>query len=213
MLARMIKFCYYITIVGAFSANMMVVSHTTALSVLGAGLALRGPDGSMMTATDGLYDERKSVFYVFGVGLVCTVSSVILCVWLILRWEAALVCMSVTVFTCHKIYSNYTRVVQKFYFNENETVDFTDIFEGPAAIQAVEVPKSNRGQRIHRRNDMDHGSSRGGTNTSSNGNRRFRRGELSSDDEVNRFVDRRARRRQRPASADGSSEDTDLLIV
>mmetsp|Transcript_4199 Transcript_4199/g.6369 ORF Transcript_4199/g.6369 Transcript_4199/m.6369 type:complete len:283 (-) Transcript_4199:64-912(-) len=139
-IARGIKFIYYITIVAAFCANMMVVSHTTALSVLGAGMALRGPDGSMMTATDGLYDERRSVFYVFGVGLACTVGSVVLCVWLILSWEAALVCMGVTILTCRRIYNNYTRVVDRFDFDENETVDFTDIFEGPAAIRAVNVP-------------------------------------------------------------------------
>jgi len=139
-IARGIKFIYYITIVAAFCANMMVVSHTTALSVLGAGMALRGPDGSMMTATDGLYDERHSVFYVFGVGLVCTVGSVVLCVWLILSWEAALVCMGVTILTCRRIYNNYTRVADRFDFDENETVDFTDIFEGPAAIRTVNVP-------------------------------------------------------------------------
>mmetsp|Transcript_275 Transcript_275/g.446 ORF Transcript_275/g.446 Transcript_275/m.446 type:complete len:282 (-) Transcript_275:62-907(-) len=140
MFARCIKFCYYITIVAAFCANMLVVSHTTSLSVLGAGMALRGPDGSMMTATDGLYDERNSVFYVFGVGLACTVGSVVLCVWLILSWESALVCMGVTIMTCRRIYRNYVRVVDRFDYDENETVDFTDIFEGPAAIRAVSVP-------------------------------------------------------------------------
>lgn len=103
-------------------------------------MALRGPDGSMMTATDGLYDERNSVFYVFGVGLACTVGSVVLCVWLILSWESALVCMGVTIMTCRRIYRNYVRVVDRFDYDENETVDFTDIFEGPAAIRAVSVP-------------------------------------------------------------------------
>ena len=116
---------------------MMVVSHTTALSVLGAGLALRGPDGSMMTATDGLYDERKVVFRAFCIGLAATVGSVVLCVWLILKWEAALVCMIVTAYTCYRIWANYKRVYQRFSYDESETVDFTDIMEGPAAIQAI----------------------------------------------------------------------------
>lgn len=48
---RALKVLYYGIIVAAFCANMIVVSHTTNLSVLGGGLALRGPDGSMMTAT------------------------------------------------------------------------------------------------------------------------------------------------------------------
>ena len=116
---------------------MMVVSHTTALSVLGAGLALRGPDGSMMTATDGLYEERTVVFRAFSVGLASTVGSVVLCVWLILRWEGAIVCMSITAYTCYRIWTNYHRVYNRFAYDESETVDFRDIMEGPAAIQAV----------------------------------------------------------------------------
>ena len=137
MVARAIKFFYYITIVSAFCSNMMVVAHTTALSVLGAGLALRGPDGSMMTATDGLYEERTALFSIFGAGLACTVGSVVLCVWLILHWEAALVCMAVTLYTCRKIYINYCRVLKRFHFDESQTVDFHDIFEGPAAIRVM----------------------------------------------------------------------------
>jgi hypothetical protein len=132
-----LKFTYYIVIITGFCCNMMVVAHTTALSVLGAGLALRGPDGSMVTATDGLYEERKQVFKVFGYGLSCTVSSVVICVWLVLQWEAALVCMCVSSYTCYKIYSSYKRVVTLFEYDESETVDFTDIFDGPAAIRGV----------------------------------------------------------------------------
>lgn len=139
---RILKFGYYFTIVSAFCANMMVVSHTTALSVLGAGLALRGPDGSMMTATDGLYEERKFVFLIFGVGLACTVGSVVICVWIILQWESALICMVMTLLTCRTIWRNYRRVQQRFDFDENDTVDFRDIMEGPAAIQVMPMIKS-----------------------------------------------------------------------
>lgn len=134
---RILKFAYYIMIVSAFCSNMIVVSHTTVLSVLGAGMALRGPDGSMMTATDGLYEERKSVFWIFGIGLGCTVGSVVIAVWIILQWESALCCMCISVMTCRIIWRNYKRVSQKFYFDENDTVDFRDIMEGPAAIQAI----------------------------------------------------------------------------
>jgi hypothetical protein len=134
---RILKFIYYILIVSAFCANMLVVSHTTILSVLGAGLALRGPDGSMMIATDGLYEERIIVFQTFGVGLACTVSSVVVCVWLHLHWESAVVCFFVAIFTCRAIWINYRRVYRRFEFDERDTVDFRDIMEGPANIQAM----------------------------------------------------------------------------
>lgn len=124
-------------IVSAFCANMAVVSHTTALSVLGASLALRGPDGSMMTATDGLFEERKAVFLAFGIGLACTVGSVVICVWVLLNWESAFICMFLAMYTCRTIWRNYQRVKSKFDYDESQTVDFRDIMEGPAAIQAV----------------------------------------------------------------------------
>jgi hypothetical protein len=125
---------------------MIVVSHTTTLSVLGAGLALRGPDGSMMTATDSLYEERTAVFKTFGIGLSCTVGSVVTCVWLVLHWESALICMVITLMTCRTIFRNYTRITERFSFNESETVDFRDIMEGPAAIQAA--PWRPMGKRV-----------------------------------------------------------------
>ena len=132
--ARILKFFYYTFIVTAFCSNMVVVSQTTVLSVLGAGLALRGPDGSMMTATDGLYSERHFAFFVFALGLGTTLISVCFVVWIILRWEAAIVCTIITLCASHNIYSNYRRIAKKFGFDENDTVDFNDIMEGPANI-------------------------------------------------------------------------------
>eukprot|EP00550_Attheya_septentrionalis_P005960 CAMPEP_0198291462 /NCGR_PEP_ID=MMETSP1449-20131203/8983_1 /TAXON_ID=420275 /ORGANISM="Attheya septentrionalis, Strain CCMP2084" /LENGTH=312 /DNA_ID=CAMNT_0043990103 /DNA_START=206 /DNA_END=1142 /DNA_ORIENTATION=+ len=136
MWARALKFFYYVFITVAFCCNILVVSQTTLLSVMGAGLALRGPDGSMMTATDGLYEERKSVFAAFAYGLATTVASVVLCVWLILSWEAALVCMSISIYTGYIIYANYKRIAQRFDFDESQTVTFHDIFDDPPPFVA-----------------------------------------------------------------------------
>jgi len=132
LLCMILKTIYYSTIIAAFCANMIVVSHTTALSVWGAGLALRGPDGSMMTATDGLYEERRNVFWTFGCGLFLTVASVLVGVWLLLPASAAGIGFVVALWTIRQIWCNYRRVTARFYFDESETVDFRDIMEGPA---------------------------------------------------------------------------------
>jgi hypothetical protein len=137
LIPRVLKFFYYISIVSAFCANIMVVAQTSLVSVTATSLALRGPDGSMMTATDGLYEERKSVFQTFGYGLGATVSSVIISVWLSLHPETAAICMGITIFTAYRMYNNFKRVSKKFAYDESETVDFNDIFSGPAAITAV----------------------------------------------------------------------------
>lgn len=142
LIPRTLKFFYYIAITSAFCANILVVSQTTMLSLYGSSLALRGPDGSMIVATDGLYEEQRTVFYAFRVGLACTVGSVVLVVWLMLSPKATLVCMSITIFTGFQIYSQYLRVIKNFNFDEAETVDFTDIFDGPAAIMAIPTPMS-----------------------------------------------------------------------
>lgn len=137
IIPRTLKFIYYVLITSAFCANILVVSQTTILSVLGASLALRGPDGSMMTATDGLYHERNTIFTAFGHGLVLTIGSVVMCVWLHLHWEASLVCCSIAIYTIMKMKDTYYRIVKKFDFDDSLTVDFRDIFEGPAAIKEV----------------------------------------------------------------------------
>merc|ERR1719356_69822 len=100
---RVLKFLYYVCITSAFCANVLVVSQTTTLSVLGASLALRGPDGSMITATDGLYNERNIVFKAFSYGLVLTIGSIVMCVWLNLHWEASLVCCLISIYTIIKM--------------------------------------------------------------------------------------------------------------
>lgn len=156
--SRAIKFIYYVTITMAFCSNILVVAQSTALSVLGSSLALRGPDGSMIHATDGMYEERKNVFLAFGVGLCATVLSVISAVWLILSPEAAIVCVSITVFTCLRMYRAWLRMWRNFGFDESETVDFSDIFDGPAAIMGV----STRGVSIRTRKLLRGRSSVGG---------------------------------------------------
>lgn len=147
LIPRVLKFFYYVFITSAFCANILVVSQTTMLSLLGSSLALRGPDGSMITATDGLYEERRTVFFAFATGLICTVVSVVLVVWIMLSPESAMVCMSVTIFTGFQIYTQYMRVLNRFNFDESETVTFNDIFDGPAAIMAVPMGWGRRGNR------------------------------------------------------------------
>lgn len=175
---RILQFVYYTMICAAFCSNMMVVSQTTVLSVLGAGLALRGPDGSMMVATDALYCERARVFSIFGWGLALTVSSVLVAVWLMLNWETAAACWMVAAFTCHAIYSNYRRVAGILDFDENDTVDFRDIMEGPASIRLAR--QKNQRQQQQRR--MKHHNSNGNSNDGSGYRRNNSKGSGSARD-------------------------------
>jgi len=120
-------------------------------------LALRGPDGSMMTATDGLYQERSNVFRAFGHGLILTICSVVMCVWLHLHWEASLVCCTISICTMMKMKSTYQRIVKKFDFDESLTVDLNDIFStGPKvtkkSFSQFGMMNGNDSQNIQRKN-------------------------------------------------------------
>ena len=59
---RATKFAYYVSSIVSLAANILCVANTTFLSVWGTGLAMRGPDGSMARAVDGMYQLRRNVF-------------------------------------------------------------------------------------------------------------------------------------------------------
>ena len=129
----------------------------------------------MMTATDGLYQERSMVFRAFGHGLILTIGSVVMCVWLHLHWEASLVCCGISVYTILKMRSTYYRIVKKFDFDESLTVDLNDIFSsGPAVIPSSALQAVTRfgmGDFMNRSNNsgktsFDHDNDR--SNHSSN---------------------------------------------
>ena len=66
---RTLKFFYYIASIVSLSANILCVANTTFLSVWGTGLLMRGPDGSLARAVDGMYQLRRNVFLLFGIGM------------------------------------------------------------------------------------------------------------------------------------------------
>lgn len=179
-------------ITSAFCANIFVVGQTTVLSVLGASLALRGPDGSMMTATDGLYHERGSVFQAFGHGLILTMGSVVMCVWLHLHWEASVICCAIAVFTISRMRASYYRVAKKFDFDESMTVDFRDIFDGPAAIQAIPISMW-RGLGLGSLGTK-HGNGNKRSNNNNNREKDKWRGSSYEEDEEESFTERHRRK-------------------
>ena len=158
---HILHFLYYSLICTAFCCNVIVVAQTTILSVLGAGLALRGPDGSMMTATNILYQERSYIFRIFGYGLTFTVLSVFVGVWLMFQhWTTALSCWLIATYTCYFIYSNYQRVSKLLYFHDNEGVDLQDLLSitqqqhqstgfRPSSHNATNGPAQHQRHRSH----------------------------------------------------------------
>mmetsp|Transcript_10382 Transcript_10382/g.26984 ORF Transcript_10382/g.26984 Transcript_10382/m.26984 type:complete len:217 (-) Transcript_10382:239-889(-) len=68
--------------------QMLTVVNATLVAILGPGLALRGPDGSMHTAVDGMMTHYRFTFASFSLGLVCFQFSALLYHWMQFTWGA-----------------------------------------------------------------------------------------------------------------------------
>ena len=87
---RATKFAYYVSSIVSLAANILCVANTTFLSVWGTGLAMRGPDGSMARAVDGMYQLRRNVFALFGLGMMALLVTAIFGSWILMNVEAGL---------------------------------------------------------------------------------------------------------------------------
>mmetsp|Transcript_30949 Transcript_30949/g.39851 ORF Transcript_30949/g.39851 Transcript_30949/m.39851 type:complete len:212 (-) Transcript_30949:761-1396(-) len=141
---RLLQFFYYVSVVLSLAMNLSCVSATTALSVMGTSLALRGPDGSMVRAVDGMYLERAQIFATFGFGLFCTITAAIFASIIIMQPETACICSLTLLFCMQRIYYQGKRIFSKFRFEEDEGVNFDDILSAPLVdVFTRRMPKRN----------------------------------------------------------------------
>jgi len=85
-----LKTCYLCVTTFAMGFELIAVLNSTLCSMLGPGLALRGPDGSMHRAVDGLMLEYRLTFLFFTMGLIAFHVSALLFAWLEFSWPVAL---------------------------------------------------------------------------------------------------------------------------
>lgn len=79
----LVKLLYLLFTAMAMGCELIAVLNTTLLSMLGPGLALRGPDGSMHKAVDGMMAEYRKAFFTFGLGLIAFHLSALMFGWLL----------------------------------------------------------------------------------------------------------------------------------
>jgi hypothetical protein len=77
---------YLCVTVTAMGFELIAVINAMLCSMLGPGLALRGPDGSMHRAVDEMLEEYRLTFFFFGIGLVAFHFSAILFAWVEFIW-------------------------------------------------------------------------------------------------------------------------------
>ena len=77
-----LKLGYLIVTSTAMCLELIAVMSTTLLSMMGPGLALRGPDGSVHPAVDGMMEEYRSAYLNFLLGLIAFHFSAAIFGWL-----------------------------------------------------------------------------------------------------------------------------------
>jgi len=70
--------------------ELLTVVNATLCAILGPGLALRGPDGSMHNAVNGMAVHYRFTLACFTLGLVCFMISALLYGWMQFDWTLAL---------------------------------------------------------------------------------------------------------------------------
>ena len=132
--SKIIKMLYLICSISALGLQLIAVVSTTLLSMLGPGLALRGPDGSMHTAVDGMVDEYRTAFYTFLFGMLATLAAGAFYVWLMFPlMEASVLTVSIVSAT-YMIIRYIRRLFATFAVPKDQVV--TGKYEGEEAAKA-----------------------------------------------------------------------------
>lgn len=108
-------------------ANIACVSLATMVSIWGSGKALRGRDGSMDEAVDGMMQERSLIFSAFALGLIGNLCTVMAACWVVMEPAVAMVASVAIGYTAYLLYTNSTRIQKKFYVAPVEAVRLDDL--------------------------------------------------------------------------------------
>lgn len=104
-------------------ANITCVSLSTITTIWGSGKALRGTDGSMDEAVEGINTERGIIFTAFALGLGGNLCTVLCACFIIMDPPISYLCASILVYTCWLIYSNARRIQTKFALTDTVRLD------------------------------------------------------------------------------------------
>jgi len=125
------KACLHLFVTISICANLMCTASTTFVSVWGSGKALRGKDGSMDKAVDGMHAERSFIFACFGVGLITTLLALMSAAWILMTLEVAIVATMGIAWCIYVIGRQARRIYTKFRLSKGDVVTFDDIMQSP----------------------------------------------------------------------------------
>ena len=118
-------------------ANIACVSLATITSIWGSGKALRGKDGSMDEAVDGMSKERVLIFRAFALGLLGNLCSVLATCIILMNGTIRLVTGFIVMYTAWIIASNSWRIFKKFSLTVSEAIRLDDLTHYPSVTESL----------------------------------------------------------------------------
>ena len=112
------KTLIHLSAVISICSNITCVSLSTIVSVWGSSKALRGKDGSMDEAVDGMSDESDIIFKAFGLGLAGNLCTVAAASWILMDPRMAFLATCIIGYAAYLISKNFFRIRKRFQLTE-----------------------------------------------------------------------------------------------
>jgi hypothetical protein len=149
---------YWVTSAGTIACAVFVIITTMSVQVLGPGLALHGPVGSMARAAEGMRIEQQPVIYGFVLMMILFSLSTILSFWAVMSFYAAIGATAVYVIAARYWYYYSERIYLRFYWNVADSQYATsDDGDNPAANLPPDLANNgeNYGERTISKSPAD----------------------------------------------------------
>ncbi|CAE7663099.1 unnamed protein product [Symbiodinium sp. CCMP2456] len=118
---------YYFFAVVNLVGNIACVASVACVNIMGTSLGLRGPDGSMLQAADGMHKQRDRIFWAFTTALVgCALATLVLA-WLKMQPVTAALCTAVVLYGVASGVKVSLHVQNLFQYKETESGKVDDV--------------------------------------------------------------------------------------
>jgi len=112
--------CYWVCAAVTIAFAVHVILCTMLMQVLGPGLSLNGPVGSMARATEGMRIELKQIIRSFIVMMIMFALSTLLSCWVVMSFEGAVGCSVAFLVAAYHWYKYCERIYLRFYWDDDE---------------------------------------------------------------------------------------------
>ncbi|RYG99010.1 hypothetical protein EON65_50775 [archaeon] len=138
-----IKGLLHMSAIFSICSNIACVSLATITTIWGSGKALRGKDGSMDEAVEGINSERDLIFKFFASGLTGNLLTVLFACCIVMDSFVACLASLFVLYTAWMIYANATRIQKKFFISEGVRLDDLTNYPALSLDANSKIPTNN----------------------------------------------------------------------